>query len=92
MAFSQSLDEEEWSGTAKLAYRFTDDVMSYLSYASGYKAGGFNLYRERNGNLILNPTAAGGPAVDRDTHFEKETGGLVRAGREDAVGRTTACW
>src|SRR5690606_22133922 len=30
---SQSLDEEEWSGTVKLAYRFTDDVMSYVSYA-----------------------------------------------------------
>lgn len=78
----QSLDEEEWSGTAKLAYRFTDDVMSYLSYAKGYKGGGFNLYRERNGIFFLNPgqtlTLPGvgtlvGPSVDTDTHFEKET-------------------
>jgi iron complex outermembrane receptor protein len=79
---SQSIDEEEWSGTAKLAYRFTDDVMSYVSYAKGYKAGGFNLYRERNGIFFLQPgqqlpVAPGvtleGPSVDTDTSFKKET-------------------
>ncbi|WP_129775213.1 TonB-dependent receptor [Peristeroidobacter soli] len=69
----QSLDEEQWSGTAKLAYRFTDEVMSYLSYAKGYKGGGFNLYRERNGVFLLPVGAPGGPTVDTDTHFEKET-------------------
>jgi len=73
VAFSQSRDEQEWSGTAKLAYRFTDDVMSYVSFARGYKGGGFNLYRERTGNLLLNPNVAGGPAVDRDTSFNEET-------------------
>ena len=78
---AQSLDEEEWSGTAKIAYRFSDDVMSYLSYARGYKAGGFNLYRERNGVFFLQPgtslTLPGvgtlvGPSVDTDTSFERE--------------------
>lgn len=69
---SQSLDEDEISGTAKLAYRFTDNVMTYLSYARGYKAGGFNLDRERTGNSALNPGTPGGIAVDVDTHFEKE--------------------
>jgi outer membrane receptor protein involved in Fe transport len=73
VAFSQTLDEEEWTGTAKVAYRFTEDVMSYVSYAKGYKAGGFNLYRERTGNFILAPTAVGGPAVDQDTSFGSET-------------------
>lgn len=72
VAFSQTFDEQEVSGTAKIAYRFSDDVMSYLSYARGYKAGGFNLYRERNGILFLAPTTPGGPSVDRDTHFESE--------------------
>jgi iron complex outermembrane recepter protein len=72
IAFSQTFDEEEVSGTAKVAYRFTPDVMSYLSYARGYKAGGFNLYRERNGILFLQPGTPGGPSVDTDTHFEKE--------------------
>jgi outer membrane receptor protein involved in Fe transport len=69
---SQSLDEGEWSGTAKLAYRFTDEVMAYASYARGYKAGGFNLDRERTGNSALNPGTPGGIAVDVNTSFDKE--------------------
>lgn len=68
-----SVDEDEWSGTAKLAYRFNDQVMGYLSYARGYKAGGYNLDRERNGNPALNPGLPGGIAADLDTSFAKET-------------------
>ncbi len=63
----QSIDEGEWSGTAKLIYHFTDDVMSYASYARGYKAGGFNLDRERIGGPV---TAA---IADADTAFGSET-------------------
>jgi outer membrane receptor protein involved in Fe transport len=70
---SQSLDEQQYSGTAKLAYRFTDNVMSYVSYARGYKGGGFNLDRERINNNVAN-NAAFGPlnAVDQDTSFGRE--------------------
>ena len=74
VATSQSLDEDEWSGTAKLAYRFSDQVMGYASYARGYKASGFNLDRERNGDSRLAPDS-GDPAaasLDIDTSFEKE--------------------
>jgi len=45
--YQDSIDESEWTGTSKIAYRFNDDVMSYLSYARGYKAGGYNLDRAR---------------------------------------------
>jgi iron complex outermembrane recepter protein len=70
---SQTLDEQEWSGTAKLAYRFSDDVMTYTSYARGYKAGGFNFERERiNGNLANNPALGPTNAVDTDTSFGRE--------------------
>jgi iron complex outermembrane recepter protein len=74
IATSQSVDEAEWSGTAKLAYRFADDVMAYASYARGYKAGGFNLDRERNPNTssALNPGVPGGIEADFDTDFDKE--------------------
>ncbi len=70
----QTIDENEWSGTAKLAYRFTDDVMSYISFARGYKASGFNLDRERtNNNVSNNPLDPSGPiGADIDTVFEKE--------------------
>ncbi len=64
----QSIDEGEWSGTAKLVYHFSDDVMSYASYARGYKAGGFNLDRERIGSPTNPATIA-----DPDTAFDSET-------------------
>jgi len=67
---SQSIDENETSGTVKLAYDFNDQLMSYLSYARGYKASGFNLDRERT------PIAStGAPAFvfDGDTSFKPET-------------------
>jgi iron complex outermembrane recepter protein len=59
-----SIDEDDVSGTAKLAYRFTDQFMSYLSYARGYKASGYNLDRTR-----LTPVQ---PSVITDTSFAEE--------------------
>jgi outer membrane receptor protein involved in Fe transport len=41
----QSLTEEKVTGTVKLAYRWNKEVLTYASYARGYKAGGFNLDR-----------------------------------------------
>jgi len=58
----QSMDEKEWSGTLKAAYRWNDNVMTYASAARGYKAGGFNLDRTQTGIV---PTTA-------DTSFPGE--------------------
>jgi len=69
---SQSKDESEWSGTAKLAYRFTDEFLAYASYARGYKAGGFNLDRVRTGSAAFPPGAPGGVGASLDTSFDKE--------------------
>ncbi|MDP3174536.1 MAG: TonB-dependent receptor [Phenylobacterium sp.] len=65
----QSRKEEEVSGTAKLAYRWTSRIMTYASYSRGYKAGGYNLDRE--GRVLLTPT---GPnfAANPDTSFAPE--------------------
>jgi iron complex outermembrane recepter protein len=68
---TQDFDESEMSGTAKLAYRFSDDFMSYLSYARGYKAGGFNLDRERIVSATLGPADPASQA-DPDTSFPSE--------------------
>ena len=51
----QEQDAEEFTGTAKLAYRFSDDVMVYGSYARGYKSAGFNLDRARFTLGVANP-------------------------------------
>jgi outer membrane receptor protein involved in Fe transport len=59
-----SIDEDDVSGTAKLAYRINDDVMTYASYARGYKASGYNLDRTR-----VSPLA---PSVITDTSFAEE--------------------
>lgn len=42
--FSAEADDEfdEFTGKVSLAYRFTDDILSYLTFAQGYKSGGFN--------------------------------------------------
>lgn len=59
---SQSRTDEEVSGTFKLSYRPNENLLTYASYARGYKAGGFNLDRAANGVT---------PAVD--TSFDAET-------------------
>jgi outer membrane receptor protein involved in Fe transport len=67
--YTQKESENALTGTAKLAYRWTPDVMTYVSYSRGYKAGGFNL--DRAGKL--NITAVGPDfAADTNTHFDRE--------------------
>ncbi|MCG8440770.1 MAG: TonB-dependent receptor [Caulobacterales bacterium] len=45
IGFDQSRDENEVTGFASASYRFTPDLLGYVSYSRGYKAGGFNLDR-----------------------------------------------
>src|SRR5690606_23460430 len=66
----QSRTEKEWSGTLKLAYNWSDDVMTYLSAARGYKAGGFNLDRVQSSDGLSSGTQGITP-VD-DTSFPGE--------------------
>jgi iron complex outermembrane receptor protein len=65
---SQSLSEGNVSGTLKLSYRFNEDVMAYISWANGYKAGGFNLARVTS---TTGPEGALTPNLD--TEFPRET-------------------
>ncbi len=61
---SQSLSEGNVSGTVKLSYRFNEDVMAYVSWANGYKAGGINLSR------VADPVTL---VPDFNTEFPRET-------------------
>jgi len=47
--------ESEWTGTAVLSYRPTDELLTYASYSRGYKAGGFNLDRSALGSPVFAP-------------------------------------
>ncbi len=66
----QSRSENEWSGTVKAAYRWNEHAMTYLSYARGYKAGGFNMDRVQS-STGLSSGGAGITPVD-DTSFPGE--------------------
>ena len=66
---NQERSEEELTGTIKAAYRVSEDILTYASFARGYKAGGFNLDRELAA-VNQNPFAA--TPADLNTGFDPE--------------------
>ena len=80
--------EDEWTGTAILSYKATDDLLLYASYARGYKAGGFNLDRSALKSPIL-PFAAtpgGAQALVGNLQFEPELADSYELGAKYATG------
>ncbi len=67
-AYTDERTESEVTGTAKLAWRATDNLLLYGGYDRGYKAGGFNLDRSGFDTIIL---GGDGPQTD-DLEFEEE--------------------
>src|SRR5262249_2196325 len=93
---TDSRDEEEFSGTASLAYHITDDMMIYGGYSRGYKAGGFNV--DRSGFLIRPSTFAQGTcstpeALGRvctnDLEFGPEFTDAYEIGLKTSIGNNT---
>jgi iron complex outermembrane receptor protein len=88
--FDQSNTENNLSGTVKLSYRFNEEVMTYISGANGYKAGGYNLSRVTCPATPLlpgQPLPANCPPADPigltpnfNTHFPRETVESFEAG------------
>ncbi|WP_084419977.1 TonB-dependent receptor [Henriciella litoralis] len=66
---SDSFDETTLTGTAKLAYAFTPDIMAYASYSRGFKSGGYNLDRSGFDSVIF---GGDGPQPS-DLLFDSET-------------------
>jgi iron complex outermembrane recepter protein len=86
--FDQSNTENNLSGTVKLSYHFNEEVMTYISGANGYKAGGYNLSRVTAPPSVPSPTATPlqalydevGLTPNFDTHFPRETVESFEAG------------
>ena len=74
-------DEGNWSGRMNLAYKFTNDLMGYVSYAHGYKSGGLNM----SGLPLdaLNNPALGTAVIKDETNETYEVGlkSTLRDGR-----------
>ena len=60
----QERSEKEWSGTLKFVWRASDNVMTYLSGARGYKAGGFNFDRVQSSNGLSSGGSGVRPVLD----------------------------
>jgi outer membrane receptor protein involved in Fe transport len=87
VAISDTRSEDEWTGTAILSYKATDDLLLYASYARGYKAGGFNLDR----SALKAPTLpfggqAGTQALVRNLQFDPELVDSYEIGAKYATG------
>lgn len=60
------LEFDDTSSSLSLSYRFTDDLLGYISYAEGYKSGGF--------------TQRLAPSVPTIPTFDEETNEVIEAG------------
>ncbi|AMO71614.1 TonB-dependent receptor [Sphingorhabdus sp. M41] len=71
VTLADSRSESEFTGTAILSYKPTDDLMLYGSFSRGYKAGGFNLDRSAlTSSTLANPALTGDTA---NLQFDQET-------------------
>ena len=60
VSINDQRSEDEFTGTAILSWKPTDDLLLYGSFARGYKAGGFNLDRSALKSPIATFAASGG--------------------------------
>ena len=69
--YSDKHSDEAISGTFGFQYQFTDDVMGYLTYSRGFKAGGVNIDNTAAGTRMNNPAEITG-AVPLDPTYKPE--------------------
>ncbi len=87
VSISDERKEDEFTGTAILSYKPTDDLMVYASYSRGYKAGGFNLDRSALKAPTATFAAAGGAqALVGNLQFDPETVNSYEIGAKYATG------
>ncbi len=76
----QEISAKKTTGTIKGVYRFTPNVMTYVSYATGYKAGGFNLDREQQFlSPVVNPATFTSPGFKPCLNVSGLAAGQFRA-------------
>ncbi|MES2987112.1 MAG: TonB-dependent receptor [Pseudomonadota bacterium] len=79
--------ESQFTGTAILSWKVTDDLLVYGSYSRGYKAGGFNFDRSALKAPIASFASVGGAqALVRNLQFEPEKVNAFEIGAKYATG------
>jgi outer membrane receptor protein involved in Fe transport len=78
LARVEKLDDKDLSGALRASYRFSPELMTYVSYARGFKAGGFNLDRTQGGAFA--PTLPLPIVPQPSTRFAAETVDSYEAG------------
>ncbi|ATY31267.1 TonB-dependent receptor [Sphingomonas psychrotolerans] len=95
VSINDERNEDEFTGTAVVSWKPTDDLLLYGSYSRGYKAGGFNLDRSALKNPIQIvgglPTttfaaAGGAQALVGNLQFDPETVNSFELGLKYSTG------
>ncbi len=81
--YKHDRSEEEITGTAKLAYKFTPDIMGYASYDHGYKSGGYNMDQATFQTVLL---GGAGPRAEQ-LAFSGETVDAFEIGLKTRISR-----
>ena len=73
VSINDKRSEDEFTGTAILSWKPTEDLLLYGSFARGYKAGGFNLDRSAlKPPLVTFASVGGAQALVRNLQFDPE--------------------
>jgi len=84
-------DEDEFTGTGILSYKWSRDLMIYGSWSRGYKAGGFNLDRSALKAPVLpfSVTPGGAQALVGNLQFDPEINTAYEIGAKFSRGPLT---
>jgi iron complex outermembrane receptor protein len=87
VSINDERNEDEFTGTAVLSWKATEDLLLYGSYSRGYKAGGFNLDR----SALKAPSASfasfgGAQALVGNLQFDPEIVDAFEIGAKYATG------
>lgn len=81
--YTHSQSESKITGTAKLAFKFSNSILGYLSYDRGYKSGGYNLDQATFDSVLL----GGNGAQGSDLAFRSETVDSFETGFKASISR-----
>ncbi len=82
-SYRHDRSESRLTGTAKLAYKFTPDILGYAGYDRGFKSGGYNLDQASFDTMVL----GGNGAQATDLEFGAETVDSYELGLKTSLSR-----